>query len=183
VFKSGFYLSEEEYIELLTWQMTNRYGQFNDLIVSHPELYAVINGCIRGVWGEFDIISPVATPIFAVELTGIQRDAKIVLGDQPISNTTWEQNEQNNLQNSVLAIEENILTFFYQCSADGTVRSKHLNNVDALAVEEMLGVDSYQAIAEWITANAKGKEGVDMFQNMLDKNGIAYEIEENCYNI
>lgn len=183
VFNTAFYLSKEEYLELLTWQMSNRYGNYNDLIVDHPELYAVINGQIRGIWNDFDIVAPIATPIFTVELTGIQDDAKTILGDKPIGCTTWEYLEKGNIQQCVLTIDENNLIFFYQSSIDGIVYSKRLENIDALAVENMLGVNSYQAIAEWLTQNAKGEEGVDKFQKMLDKGSIAYEVDVDNYNI
>lgn len=183
VIKTEFYLSKEEYLELLTWQMSNRYGSYNDLIVDLPELYAVINGQIRGIWNDFDIVAPIATPIFTIELTGIQDDAKAILGDKPIGRATWEYVEKGNIQQCVLTIEENNLIFFYQSSIEGSVYSKRLENIDALAVENMLGVDSYQAIAEWLTQNAQGEEGLDKFQKMLDKGGIAYKVDVDNYHI
>ena len=116
-------------------------------------------------------------------MTGIQDDAKAILGDKPIGRTTWEYLEKGNIQQCVLTIEENNLIFFYQSSIDGIVYSKRLENIDALAVENMLGVDSYQAIAEWLTQNAKGEEGVDKFQKMLNESSITYEVNVDNFKI
>lgn len=173
--KVGLILSAEEYVELLAWQLQNRNGNFNDLFNAKPELFSQLHGQLRGFFSTIDHISPLATPIFAVELTEMTEAAQTILGEKSVSGDFWFVDHDDVLEHNYVHIHERVLDVFYQRMRGEENHVETIDNVDAVAVEEMLGVDSYEGIVNWLESNCADSEGVKRFGEMLKVNNIKYD--------
>lgn len=175
VHTARFYLPQDEYIELLAWQLQNRYSNFNDLFESNPELFTVVNSNLRALFVDCQGVAMLHTPIYAVELTEMLANANEILGDKPISCTVWQSYESNNFEHCVLTIDERVLEFFYEQSKNGNIHMDELSNVDAQAVAQALGVEGNVGIANWANEHCTGADGVETFCKLLDEHNIKYD--------
>ena len=181
VHESGIFLTEEEYISLLAWQMRNRKGSFNDLLAANHELFSTINAKLKDGWSDpnFEHISALYSPIFAVELTGVKADAEQALGEQSVHFSIYEKFESDNVEQTLLDIEERVLSFgYYSSNANGDYKKFDIDNVDAIAVEKAFGVDNYRDLALHLDKEFGGADGVKLFQKFLDDNNIQYTLTE-----
>lgn len=178
------YLTEEEYIDLITWQMHNRKGNFNDLFKYNVELATSINSMIREFWPEELSCgcSPVSTPIFAVELTESKEAAEAILGEPDAHYCISRLVEDNVADENLLCIEERILSFIHNRSNSKLYDYFTVKDVDAIAVERALGVESYRDIAIRLTEQFGDKDGVEKFRALLDQHNIAYTIDKGGHN-
>lgn len=181
IHESGIILTEEEYISLLAWQMRNRKGSFNDLLAANHELFSTINAKLKDGWSDpnFEHISALYSPIFAVELTGVKADAEQALGEQSVHFSIYEKFESDNVEQTLLDIEERVLSFgYYSSNANGDYKKFDIDNVDAIAVEKAFGVDNYRDLALHLDKEFGGADGVKLFQKFLDDNNIQYTLTE-----
>lgn len=179
VYDTYMFLTEAEYIQLLAWQMANRRCNFNDLLGANYELFSIINQKIRGGWSK-DYISPIDTPIFAVDLVECKQDALKALGEPSVHYSIYEKFTNEKSEMTLLDIEERVLAFHYSSGGNDQYCYWGVENVDAIAVERAFGVDSYRDIAEHMTAEFGDAEGVAKFQKYLDDNKIDYKLNKEC---
>ena len=179
VHESGIILTEEEYISLLAWQMSNRQGSFNDLLATNHELFSTINAKLKDGWSDpnFEHISALYSPIFAVELTGVKADAEQALGEQSVHFSIHEKFEGGNFVQTLLDIEERVLSFCYHSGdSEGHIFGYTIEGVDAIAVEKAFGVENYRDLALHLNKEFGGDDGVKLFQQFLDEKGIQYTL-------
>ena len=178
------YLTEEEYIDLITWQMHNRKGNFNDLFKYNVELATSINSMIREFWPE-EIscgCSPLSTPIFAVELTESKEAAEAILGEPDVHLRISTERVEDVVDETLLDIEDRVLSFLHNHSTREGYNNLRIKDVDAIAVERALGVESYRDIAIRLTEQFGDKDGVEKFRALLDQHNIAYTIDKGGHN-
>lgn len=168
-------LSQQMYVELLEWQLNNRRSGYNDLRYSNLELFKAIDELVRFKF-SFDGLDPLVTPAYAVELTGVQEDALTLCGEPGVELVLSYAHSDESSEASTLKIEDRVLSFQYEAwdSQGGWTQSFNIENVDAIAVENMLAVDNYEGIIEVMKERFCGKEGFDRFVELLDKNSIDY---------
>lgn len=178
------YLTEEEYIDLITWQMHNRKGNFNDLFKYNVELATSINSMIREFWPEELSCgcSPVSTPIFAVELVESKEDAEAILGEPDVHFRISTERVEDVVDETLLDIEDRVLSFLHNHSTREGYNNLRIKDVDAIAVERAMGVESYRDIAIRLTEQFGDKDGVDKFREFLDQHNIAYTIDKGGHN-
>lgn len=179
VHESGIFLTEEEYISLLAWQMSNRQGSFNDLLAINHELFSTINAKLKDGWSDpnFEHFTSLYSPIFAVELTGVKEDAMLALGEPSVHFAIHEKIEGGNFVQTLLDIEERVLSFCYHSGdSEGRIFRYTIEGVDAIAVEKTFGVESYRDLALHLTKEFGGDDGVKLFQQFLDENSIQYTL-------
>ena len=174
------YLSEEEYIDLIRWQMYNRKGNFNDLFEDNVELATSINSMIREFWTEELSCgcSPLSTPIFAVELVESKEAAEAILGEPDVHFRISTERVEDVVDETLLDIEDRVLSFLHNHSTREGYNNLRIKDVDAIAVERAMGVESYRDIALRLTEQFGGKEGVDKFREFLDQHNITYTIDK-----
>ena len=73
-----FNFSDEEYSVLLDWKIRNPHSSFNFLRVSAPELYKMLCDRFDNCFTSGDH-PPFYTPTYAVEMTEIEADAKMII--------------------------------------------------------------------------------------------------------
>ena len=73
-----FNFSDEEYSVLLDWKIRNPHSGFNFLRVSAPELYKMLCDRFDNCFTSGDH-PPFYTPTYAVEMTEIEADAKMII--------------------------------------------------------------------------------------------------------
>ena len=73
-----FNFSDEEYSVLLDWKIRNPHSGFNFLRVSAPELYKMLCDRFDNCFTSGDH-PPFYTPTYAVEMTKIEADAKMII--------------------------------------------------------------------------------------------------------
>ena len=73
-----FNFSDEEYSVLLDWKIRNPHSGFNFLRVSAPELYKMLCDRFDNCFTSRDH-PPFYTPTYAVEMTEIEADAKMII--------------------------------------------------------------------------------------------------------
>ena len=171
-------VSEELYAQLLEWQMSHRHSNYNDLCSSNCELFKYINNIIRDGFSN-DGVSPIATPTFAAEFTGLQRDALELCGERGINIELSYECDDCKVSHTILSIHDRVLKLFYELWDKGDcLHSIDVDKVDAIAVEQALGVDNYQGIAAALKENFTGAEGVDKFTALLNEKGIPFSCIE-----
>ena len=171
-------ISEDDYVELLSWQMQNRYSGFNDLCRENPELFAVIDDRLRMNWADFEGIMPYFTPIYAADLVGIKDDVMDILGEYAMTRVIYSHNDERVMEQTYLCIDERVLTFYYNAIKDGDIELYSIEDVDAIAVEKAFGVSSYKELKNCIKADYAGRDGVEKFQEFLDKEGVKYVLKK-----
>ena len=178
-------LGKDELVELLVWQMSNRNSNFNDLFATKPELFSYINDSLRFALREvyFLHVMPNATPIFAVELIGLQNYVAEILGEKSVSCQLWSTYEEKHMECIYLDIHERILSVYFTGLIDGVNHIESLDNVDASSVERALGVESYSGIVEWAKEHCSDACGVENFRQMLDDNGLEYTYDTKDYDL
>ena len=88
-------------------------------------------------------------------------------------------------EHSVIHIEGNSLTFFYEASGYDVDNDKsyyriiEVYDIDAVAVQISLGLVDLSDIANSAQAMFSGREGVNLFADFLDKNNISYRKKES----
>lgn len=170
-------ISEDDYMELLSWQMQNRYCGFNDLCRENPELFAVIDDRLRMNWADFDGVMPYFTPIYAADLVGIKDDVMNILGEYTMTRMIYSHVTEDIMEQTHLCLEERVLTFYYDAIQGKDFECRGVDNVDAIAVEKAFGVSTYKELKNCIKANYAGRDGVEKFQAFLDEKGIKYELK------
>ena len=179
IHEASIFITEEEYISLLAWQMSNRQGSFNDLLAANHELFSTINAKLKNGWSDpnFEHFAAAYSPIFAVELVGVKADAEQALGEPSAHFAIYEKFESDSVEQALLDIEERVLSFGYHSSnIDGDSSKYVVDGVDAIAVEKAFGVDSYRDVALRLTEEFGGSDGVKSFQKFLDDNNIQYTL-------
>lgn len=170
IIKSSIFLVREEYLSLLIWGLMNREHSYNDLYKYDSELFAVINDKIRWIWNELGDY-PTYVPAFAVELVGIKEDAMSILGPLPEGEFIYQRFGPPLQEATFLHIENRQLSFTYNNSE---FKSHIIEDVDAIALQNTLGVESYKEIVDYFFEKFGGKDGVKIFKTFLDTNGTAY---------
>ena len=177
VIDSSIFLSEEQYVNLLEWQLDNRHSNYNDLASKNFELFKVVNDKARAQF-HYDGIPYDNTPTFTIELTSIQEDAYTLFGEPSISDYIFESYTDHIAEHSYLSIKNRILNFFYEAMNDDKwIEYTEVGKVDAIAVERALAVDSYKGIAKELKQKFNGREGFYRFIEFLDKHNIFYTKE------
>ena len=183
VINTDIMLWEEDFVSLLEWQLLNRESSYNDLYNTRPELFKTINNAVRSCFSN-DFVLPNAMPAFAVELTAIKQMAFDICGEPAISEEIYAPNGEIS-EHSYLHIENRVLSFFYEkivetennCVLEESV---YIDDVDAIAVQDALGMSNYKGILCAIRESFGNRDGVLCFEEFLKENQIDFTIRKSC---
>lgn len=183
--KDGYIaLTYDEYATLLSWQMRNRYANYGDLYQNEPELFSIINDKILHYWCDRSggvSISPLSTPIFAIDLVEPKEDALVILGEPSVESVIYYNSSAELSELVGVAIEERVLSIHYNSVGKGGSDFKlyGLYDIDAIALQQMLGAQDYAGIIAHLKENYGHANGVNMLQQLLDEQGVKYTTKEN----
>lgn len=176
VIDTSVWLPEDTYVELLEWQMTHRTSTFFDLYGDYAQLYDRVYDAIRNLF-SMDFVSPYDTPLFAVELTGVKQMAFDLCGEVAMCDEIF-YSDANVPEHTILNIEDRVLGFFYERWEDGEAAELvNVYNVDAMAVEELLGVTDYKGIFEVVRERFGDKDGVERFADFLKESNLSFDFK------
>lgn len=171
-------LSRDEYQELLVWQLMHRRSSYNDLHENNPQLFKAVDEKIRMIFSvDGSGVMPFAVPSFAVELIDIKEDAFQLCGEAGLERNIFSHSNEEFAEQSFVGIEDRKMQFFYECFnyAEGrTTEILVLDDIDAIAVEKALGVDSYAGIADSLSVYFGARDGVARFAEFLRSKSIAF---------
>lgn len=184
------YLTIEEYTSLLSWQMRNRHANYGDLHHDEPELFSIINGYVRNFWvdkvGGMPV-SPISTPIYAVDLVEVKEDAMKAIGEPDAGKEIYGNYTSEFSEFVSVSITERKLDMLYNSCEMGSTPSKcemrKVENVDAIALQKVLGVENYAGIIDHLSENYAVKNGVELFREFLDEHHIEYKFTDSSYTI
>lgn len=175
----------EEYTSLLAWQLRNRRANFGDLHHDEPELFSVINQKIRDFWMDCGLVSPVATPIFAADLVELKEDAEIVLGEPSVGEVLYSKYEEKFTSVTSVEIDERVLSFvsstMTMAGGDSNICNRIVSDINAIAVQNVLGVENYAGIIAHLKENYGTEDGFDLFKKFLDDSCIEYTLKDENY--
>ena len=172
IIETHIYLTEEELVSLIEWQANNRHGGYNDLASSNYKLFKSLNERIRDGFSQ-DWISPIATPTFTVELTGLREAAEEICGEPEVGCGVFYASDGIVMEQSFISIKDRELMFCYQkTDSEDLYISSSVSNVDAIAVQEALGVTSYKELIEVVQQRFGDRDGVDNFIKFITEQGI-----------
>ncbi len=168
----------DEYASLLAWQLGNRRGGYNDLNYYCPELYKSVEERIRCRFADLDMVAPIATPTFAVELTGLRNDALELVGEPEVMSEIYYLGNMSITEHIVVSIEERKLAFSYESMRGEEHQGRYtIKDVDAIQLQLTLGVDNYRGIVEELKLRFGSHSGYEEFREMLLSNNIEFEEE------
>lgn len=179
------YLTSEEYISLLSWQMVNRRANFGDLHHTEPELFSVINEKIRWFWHDNAggiCMDADSTPIYAIDLVEVKQDAMTLLGEPSVFANLYNNYTDVDTTFIDVRIHERKLHLHYGFSENGKALDaiyRDIEDVNAIAVQQALGVENYNGIIDHLKAEYGNADGIDGFRKFLDEHHIAYTLKEN----
>ena len=179
VVELGMVLPEQEYIELLSWQLNNREASFNDLL-RNTELYKRIADNISySLFGDHHC-EPNRVPTYAVELTQIKAEAIEICGEAEINGDIYTDFRSEKKEHIFLRIKDRVLTLYFESFGEGLPYiTREVINVDAMAVERALGVDSYKKLAKTLSDRFGHACGLDHFVAFLTENNIAHIVKND----
>ena len=73
-------LTEEEYSRLLKWKISNKNSGFNYLRHTEPNLFNKLSNRLEDGFSD-DYGPTLYAPLYAIEMTEVEEDAKIILGE------------------------------------------------------------------------------------------------------
>ena len=73
-------LTDEEYSRLLKWKISNKNSGFNYLRHTEPNLFNKLSNRLEDGF-SFDCGPTLYAPLYAIEMTEVEEDAKIILGE------------------------------------------------------------------------------------------------------
>ena len=176
-------LSYDEYLELLVWQMNNKRASYNDLYEYKPQSFKMLDEKLRMIFSGGDIVAPIAVPMYTVELTSIKEDAFALCGEPEVSGEIFYRSDEEACEHSFLNIEDRNMSFFYEYwdrKTEITTKALYLEDIDAVAVEKALGVDSYAGIIDSLTVYFVAADGVARFADFLRSKSIDF-VEKDRY--
>lgn len=171
-------LSEDEYMELIVWQLFNRRASYNDLHNYRPQLFDTIDEKIRMIFPSGSVgIMPVTVPVYAVELISIKEDAFKLCGEAEIGREIFYSDNKEFAEHSYVSIEDRKMRFFferYDYAKEISTEILELEDIDAIAVEQALGVDSYAGIIDSLSVYFGASDGVARFAEFLRSKSIDF---------
>lgn len=171
-------LSYNEYLELLVWQLACRRCNYNDLYHVRPQLFKMLDERVRMFFAGGDIlVSPVHTPLYTVELCSIKEDAFTLCGEPEIECEISYHSNEETIEHSYISIEDRKIRLFYESydrANEKTTEILVLDDIDAMAVEQALGVDSYAGIIDSLTLYFGASDGVARFAEFLRSKSIDF---------
>lgn len=170
-------LSYDEYLELLLWQMNNKRASYNDLYEYKPQSFKMLDEKLRMIFSGGDIVAPIAVPMYTVELTSIKEDAFTLCGEPEVGCDIFYRSDEEACEHSYLNIEDRNMSFFYEYwdrKEETTTKTLYLEDIDAVAVEKALGVDSYAGIIDSLTVYFGTSDGVARFAEFLRSKSIDF---------
>lgn len=174
---------DNDYITLLTLKMMDRNLRFNELRHIMPEEYEYLS-----CQAEYD--DPIfSTPgPYAVEMTEVDEDVFKIIGEESVSEEIYRKDSPENTEvatpksrHTVLNIEEKTLSFFMEDITDDIYilgDREYIDNVNAIEVENAMGVSNYKGIIERIKTDFGGRDGVREFKKWLEDNSIKFQFTE-----
>ena len=132
---------------------------------------------LRMIFSGGDIVAPIAVPMYTVELTSIKEDAFALCGEPEVSGEIFYRSDEEACEHSFLNIEDRNMSFFYEYwdrKTEITTKALYLEDIDAVAVEKALGVDSYAGIIDSLTVYFGAADGVVRFADFLRSKSIDF---------
>lgn len=176
-------LSYDEYFELLLWQLAYRRSSYNDLYKHKPQLFKMLDEKLRMIFTGSDIVAPIAVPMYTVELTSIKEDAFALCGEPEVGGEIFYRSDEECFEHSYINIEDRNMSFYYEYwdrKKEITTKTLYLEDIDAVAVEKALGVDSYAGIIDSLTVYFGAADGVARFADFLRSKSIDF-VEKDRY--
>jgi hypothetical protein len=115
--------------------------------------------------------------MYTVELTSIKEDAFTLCGEPEIGSEIFYRSDEEAYEHSHLNIEDCNMSFFYEYwdrKKEITTKTLCLEDIDAVAVEKALGVDSYAGIIDSLTVYFGAADGVARFADFLRSKSIDF---------
>jgi hypothetical protein len=171
-------LSYDEFHELLVWQLMHRRSNYNDLHEDRPQLFKAVDEKIRMIFSSDDGgIMPFTVPLFAVELIDIKEEAFQLCGEADIERDIFNHSYEEIAERSFVGIDDRKMMFCYECFNYEKGRTSEilvLDDIDAIAVEQALGVDSYAGIVDSLSVYFGERDGVARFAEFLRSKSIDF---------
>lgn len=171
-------LSHSEYLELLEWQLACRNASYNDLCDAKPQMFKAVDGKLRMAFAADGVtVMPYEVPVFAAELTGIKEDALLLCGEGELQREIYYRDDEDFVEHTFVDIEDRLMRIFfehYDYSGQKVVQAHILEDIDAVAVEQALGVDSYAGIADSLSVYFGSRDGVARFAEFLRSKSIDF---------
>lgn len=174
---------DSDYTTLLTLKMMDRDLRFNELRHIMPEEYEYLS-C------QAEYNDPIfSTPgPYAVEMTEVDEDVFNIIGEESVSEEIYRKDYSENTEvstpkcrHTILNIEEKTLSFFMKditCDIYFLGDREYIDNVNAIEVENAMGVSNYKGIIERIKTDFGGRDGVREFKKWLEDNSIKFLFTE-----
>jgi hypothetical protein len=183
VIERNISLSHDDYLELLVWQLENKRASYNDLYEYRPQLFKMLNEKLRMIFSNGDIVAPIAVPMYTVELVSIKEDALALCGEPEVGCDIFYRSDEEAYEHSYINIEDRKMSFFYEYwdrKKEMTTKTLFLDDIDAVAVERALGVDSYAGIIDSLSFYFGAADGVTRFADFLRSKSIDF-VEKDRY--
>lgn len=162
---------DSDYTTLLTLKMMDRDLRFNELRHIMPEEYEYIS-----CQAEYDDPFYSTPGPYAIEMTEVEEDVFKIIGEERVSEEIYNEADGFNGKHTYLNIKEKILAFYTFYTSCGDY--EEVDNVNAIEVENAMGVSNYKGIIERIKTDFGGRDGVREFKKWLEDNSIKFQFTE-----
>lgn len=172
---------DNDYITLLAIKMNDRNLRFNELRYFMPDEYDYISKQV-----EYDDPILCTQGPYAIEMTELDEDIFKIIGEKSVSEEIYREPEPDNINarrmHTVLRIEEKNLSFSMEdviwCQAPfGDYEQIYC--VNAIEVEQAMGVSGYSGVIERLKTDFEGIDGVRKFKKWLEANSIKFQFQKS----
>jgi len=174
-------LSDEEYIQLISWRLQNREESFNNLYERHPDISYFLNRRFISILGHLELGIDLYDP-FLVFMDELDKDVFDAVGEPEFGEEVFSYSNDDKIGHTVLNIKEKVLEFTLEDIENMYTlhgKRKYLMEIDAIAVQKAMGATCYSDLYDKIkTRFGNGMEDFDNFKLFLDECGITYRYNE-----
>ncbi len=169
----AIFLTDEEYITLLSFQLEDRKGfTFNQLLIKNPELgiklSKEIEGCIYG-WCYSERVP------FTILFDEVRADAEAIDGPIPADGIVFFEYDEH-MYHVLAAAASHVLTITEEDMKPdaGFSDRRILKDIDAEKVMELLQAKNYADLIEKLKLNFNNREAFDKIKSWLTSNQITF---------
>ncbi|MBR0339771.1 MAG: hypothetical protein IIX40_06200 [Alistipes sp.] len=178
-------LSATDYIALLKWQMEWRNGSFINLLKDLPDIAQRINAKLSNhIYMEDETFNVGCYPAIII-LKQIRDEVFDLLGENDEYADIFIESTDEASYYISFNIERNSASMiYYSQSCDIEAQCYHyqytkLYDIDADELKRVFDVVTHKELVEVVNERYGSKEGLALFQGMLDKEQIAYKIDND----
>ena len=178
-------LSVNDYIALLKWQMEWRNGSFNNLLNDHPDIARRINAKLTNhIYMEEETFNVGCYPAIII-LKQIRDEVFDLLGENDEYEDIFIESTDEASYYVSFGIERNRATFIYgkQWIDKEAQRYRYehtkLYDIEASQLKRVFNIKTHKELIEAINERYGNKEGLVLFQGMLDNKHITYKTDND----